>query len=72
MARSRGKNRALIAVAHSLLVTVYSFTTASQPYRDLGLDYFDRLNKGQLEKSLVSRLEKLGHKVTLEPKTAAA
>lgn len=72
LARSRGKNRALIAVAHSLLVTVYSFTTASQPYRDLGLDYFDRLNKGQLEKSLVSRLEKLGHKVTLEPKTAAA
>lgn len=48
-ARTRGKNRALIAVAHSLLTTVYFFTTAGQPYRDLGLDYFDRLNKQNLE-----------------------
>ena len=29
--RTRGKNRALIAVAHSLLVTVYSFTKAGRP-----------------------------------------
>jgi transposase len=65
--RTRGKNRALIAVAHSLLVTVYSFTTAGQPYRDLGLDYFDRLNRQHLERSLVKRLEKLGNHVTLEP-----
>src|SRR4029077_4936990 len=43
-ARTRGPNRALIAVAHSLLVTVYAFTTAGQPYCDLGLDYFDHLN----------------------------
>jgi transposase len=64
--RTRGKNRALIAVAHSLLVTVYTFTTAGQPYQDLGLDYFDRINKQNLERSLVRRLEKLGNRVTLE------
>jgi hypothetical protein len=40
LVRTRGKNRALIAVAHSLLVTVYSFTRAGELYRDLGLDYF--------------------------------
>ena len=70
--RSRGKNRALIAVAHSLLVTVYSFTTAGKPYVDLGLDYFDRVNHRHLERSLVKRLEKLGNRVTLEPVQPAA
>lgn len=72
LVRTRGKNRALIAVAHSLLVTVYSFTMAGEPYRDLGLDYFDKLNKQHLQRSLVKRLEKLGNRVTLEPKAPAA
>jgi transposase len=72
LARVRGKNRALIAVAHSLLVTVYSFTVADQPYQDLGLDYFNRLNKDHLVKTLVKRLEKLGNRVTLEPRDQAA
>jgi len=72
LVRTRGKNRALIAVAHSLLVTVYSFTIAGELYRDLGLDYFDKLNKEHLQRSLVKRLEKLGHRVTLEPKASAA
>jgi transposase len=72
LARVRGKNRALIAVAHSLLVTVYSFTVAGQPYQDLGLDYFNRLNKDHLVKALVKRLEKLGNRVILEPRDQAA
>ncbi len=72
LARVRGKNRALIAVAHSLLVTVYSFTVAGQPYQDLGLDYFNRLHKHHLEKTLIKRLEKLGHRVILEPRGNAA
>lgn len=46
LVRTRGKNRALIAVAHSLLVTVYSFTVAGEPYQDLGLDYFHPLLSG--------------------------
>ena len=72
LARIRGKNRALIAVAHSLLVTVYSFTVAGKPYQDLGLDYFTHVNQRSLEKSLVKRLEKLGHRVILQPKDHAA
>ena len=65
--RSRGKNRALIAVAHSLLVTVYSFTVHGGTYHDLGEEYFDRINRAHLTKSLVKRLEKLGHRVSLQP-----
>jgi hypothetical protein len=59
-------------VAHSLLVTVYSFTIAGIPFQDLGLDYFDRLNKQNLERSLVKRLEKLGNRVTIESLQPAA
>jgi transposase len=70
--RTRGKNRALLAVAHSLLVTVYSFTITGQQYCDLGPDYFDRLNRQHLERSLVKRLEKLGNRVTLEAARPAA
>jgi len=51
---------------------VYSFTVAGQPYQDLGLDYFNRLDKDHLEKMLVKRLEKLGNRVTLEPRGHAA
>jgi len=72
LARVRGKNRALIAVAHSLLVTVYSFTVSGQPYQDLGLDYFNQLDKDRLQKILVKRLEKLGNRVLLEPRGEAA
>ena len=72
LTRVRGKNRALIAVAHSLLVTVYSFTVTGQPYQNLGLDYFNRLNKDHLVNALVKRLEKLGNRVILEPRGQAA
>jgi transposase len=67
LVRSRGKNRALIAVAHSLLVTIYSFTVQGGAYHDLGEEYFDRINRAHLTRSLVKRLEKLGHRVCLQP-----
>jgi len=38
-----------------------------EPYRELGADYFDRLNANSIKRSLVRRLERLGHKVVLEP-----
>jgi transposase len=67
LVRHRGKNRAIVAVAHSLLVTVYSFTKAQRPFQDLGIDYFDRMNHEALQDRLVKRLVSLGNKVTLEP-----
>ena len=41
-------------------------------YRDLGGDYFDRLNADGLKRYLVRRLEALGHKVTIEAAGNAA
>ena len=62
----RGAKRAIVAVAHSLLVAAYYILRDDVTYRDLGPDHFDRLAPTQLTRYLVKRLERLGHKVTLE------
>jgi len=72
LAARRGKKRAAIAVAHSILVIAYHMLRNGTQYLDLGGDYFDRRNKAQLQRNLVKRLEGLGHKVTLVPVAAVA
>jgi len=72
LAGRKGKKKALVAVGHSILVIVYYLLSRKQPYRNLGANYFDELNRQRLERNLVRRLEKLGYKVTLEALTAAA
>jgi transposase len=62
----RGAKRAVVAVAHGLLMAAYYIIRDDVTYRDLGADHFDRLAPAQLTRSLVKRLERLGHKVTLE------
>lgn len=66
LASRRGKKRAAVAVTHSILTAIYYMLKYSVPYRDLGPDHFDRLNKARLTNYLVKRLESLGHRVTLE------
>jgi transposase len=67
LAKRRGSKRAAVAVAHALLVIVYHMLKTTTPYKDLGPDYFDRLDPDRLTKQLVKRLESLGHKVVLNP-----
>ena len=62
----RGKKRALIAVGHSILVILYYLLKEGTHYADLGADFFDRLEPRRLTRYYVTRLERLGHKVTLE------
>jgi len=69
LAARRGKKRACIAVGHSILKIVYHILKDGVPYKDLGGTYFDRLDPRRLTRYLVRRLERLGHKVTLEPAT---
>jgi transposase len=68
LAGRRGKKRALVAVAHTILVIIYHLLKNPEAtYQDLGPEYLDRLRSKQLTKHLVRRLEQLGHKVRLEP-----
>ena len=70
LARRRGKLTALVAVAHSLLVSIYYRLRDHQPYRDLGPDHFDRLESTRVQRHYVRRLEQLGYAVTLTPTAA--
>ena len=71
LAARRGKKRAIIAVAHTLIVIGYHLQKNQSNYEDLGGNYFDRIHSDGLKRYLVKRLEQLGHKVTLEPIEAA-
>ena len=68
LARRLGKLKAAMAVAHSLLVIIYHVLRDKKPYRDLGADYFDSLDKERLTRQALRRLEALGYTVTLTPK----
>ena len=65
LARRLGKLKAAMAVAHSLLVTIYHILSDKQPYSDLGADYFDKVDKERLAHQALRRLEALGYAVTL-------
>jgi transposase len=67
MAPRKGRKRAIVAVAHSLLVTGYMLLWTGKKFEDLGADYFERLDRERLTKRLVKRLERLGHTVSLQP-----
>ena len=62
----RGKKRAIMAVAHSMLVMAYDMIQRHEPYREAGADFFDRLQPEDTARRLVKRLELLGYHVTLQ------
>jgi transposase len=57
LAARRGKQRAIIAVAHSILVSVFYILVRHEPYRELGATHFDRLRHSQSVERLTRRLE---------------
>ena len=68
----RGYKRAVVAIAHKILVSIYHMLSQQVPYNDLGDIYLDKLNKNHLTRNLVHRLERLGYSVTLTPQQIAA
>jgi len=72
LAARRGKKRATIAVAHTILRIIYHMLREGIHFHDLGPAYFDRLNPERIQHYLVSRLERLAFKVMLEPQQATA
>lgn len=71
LARRRGPTRALLAVAHTLVVIIYHLIgNPHLQFQDLGADYFDRRDAEQVKTNLVKRLARLGWEVTLTLKAA--
>jgi transposase len=69
LAARRGKKRAIVAVARSLLVSFYHMLTKREAYHNLGEDYFDKRRKVAKVDILMKQLQKLGYDVRLEPRT---
>ena len=66
IARRRGPNRAAVAVAHSMLETVWHLLTTGALYQDPGADYLQRWHDPDAEaKRLKRRIEALGYTVVL-------
>ena len=68
----RGKKRAIVAVARSLLVSIYHMLTRGEAYEDLGSDYFQERRKENKVDYLTKQLSKLGYEVQLTPHLAPA
>ena len=67
LATRRGRAKAAVAVAHSILIIVYHVLTEGTVYCDLGANYFDEHDRQAVERRLVRRLEGLGYAVSLTP-----
>ena len=60
IAARRGRNRATIAVAHSILTVIWHLLKRNVPYRDLGADYYDGFYREHKIKTYLKRLQPLG------------
>jgi transposase len=68
LAARRGRNRAKLAVGHSLLTATWHMITTDTPHHDLGADYYTRrINPDRRRRHLTTQLEQLGYTVTLTP-----
>lgn len=64
----RGWSRAIIAVAHKILIFAFKILQTNTPYQDLGGDYFDQADPTRTTRRLLNRLERLGWQVDLIPR----
>lgn len=72
LAARRGVKRALVATAHKILIIAFYLLKKQCTFSDLGENFLEQKQSASLIRSLVRRLERLGHRVTLEalPQTA--
>ena len=68
----RGPQKAICAVAASILTAVYHMLNDGTSHQDLGADYFDRRSPEAKARRLVAQLSRLGFEVQLQPLAQAA
>ena len=65
LCKRAGYERAIVAIAHSMLIAIYHIIRDKQPYRELGAETFAKRSAQLRAKSLVKQLERLGYAVEL-------
>ena len=61
----RGKKRAKLAVAHSMLIAIYYMIKEDKEYQDLGSDFYNKFNKEKKANSYIKKLKELGYNMQL-------
>jgi len=56
----RGKKRAYVAVAHSILIAIYHILKEHLPFQDLGAEYYNQFNKARKINAYLNKLKALG------------
>ena len=57
----RGKNRATVAVAHSMLISIYHILKHDIEYNELGSDFYNKFNTDKKINSYLKKLAALGY-----------
>lgn len=65
IAMKRGKKRATLAVAHSILIAIYYMIKEDKEYQDLGADFYNKFNKEKKANAYMKKLKELGYDVQL-------
>jgi transposase len=66
----RGYKRAIIAIAHKILISAFHMLSSGMDYQELGETYLDSRDKTRIANNLIRRLQRLGYEVELKPKAA--
>jgi transposase len=67
LARRRGDKKAIIAIAHEILTATWQMLTTGELYREQGPTIISEREAEAARRRAIRQLERLGHKVTLEP-----
>jgi transposase len=62
--KRRGKKRALVAVAHQMLIEIYRVLKSGEPYQDVGAEVIDKRRSRNREQKMIRELKKNGYEVT--------
>lgn len=65
IAMRRGKKRATLAVAHSILIAIYYMIKEDKEYQDLGADFYNKFNKEKKANAYMKKIKELGYDVQL-------
>ena len=61
----RGKNRSTVAVAHTMLISIYHMLKDNTPFKDLGVNYYNKFNTQSKINHHLKKLEQLGYMLNI-------
>jgi hypothetical protein len=66
LAKRSGRKKAIVALAHRILVIVYHLLKEQEPYQERGEAYVEQKEHEDLKLQAIRRLQRLGYEVSLE------